>query len=173
MSSRVRLLAFAVWLMATATATAAWTGEVSVAATLGRTSVMLGDFLDYSIRVSAPPGTRTTVANLAAAFAGAGMETAATTAAVAQALAAMPATTATSSAPAAAAPMDLSPEQEHTAKAGEFEVTSRVWRVVPFRLGTVQLAGAEVQYHLPDGTIGSRAVPPVELQVQPVNMPRT
>ncbi|MBI4870158.1 MAG: hypothetical protein HY814_01160 [Candidatus Riflebacteria bacterium] len=142
---------------------------VSVSASIGVTSTVLGDQLRYGLTVSAPPGTVTTVVGLGAALAAAGMEAVPADGALelASVLAAATTTPATR-----AALSDPPPAELHVSRPGESEVTVRAWRVSAFRPGDVTLQGAQVRFHLPDGTAGTRPVPPVTLAVRPVQLPQ-
>ncbi len=140
---------------------------LSVSATLGVTSASLGELLEYTITVSAPPGSTTTLSALASALASAGIETVSTTAA---AQAALQATTAATSAPGAAL-LDPRPDSQRTSRVGDVDVTVRKWRVAPFALGPTEIAGARLRYTLPGGQPGELPIPAVPLQVGPVALP--
>ena len=148
---------------------------VSVSASLGRTSAVLGDQVDYAVNVSAPPGALTTVSGLGEALARAGLELAGSQASIDVAALAAPVSTgeadATTGAVATTAPADLRPDTEHTSQPGETQLTARVWRLAVFQLGEVELAGARVDYVLADGTRGSQPIPAVRLQVAKVTVP--
>lgn len=148
---------------------------VSVGASLGRTSAVLGDLLDYAVNVSVPPGARTTVAGLGEALARAGLEPVGDPASLDVGALAGPISTgeaaATTGAVAARAHVEPPPVSEHTSQPGETQLTARVWRLAVFQLGEVELAGARVDYVLADGTRGSLPIPAVRLQVGKVALP--
>ncbi len=148
---------------------------VSVSASLGRTSSVLGDQLDYAVNVPSPPGALTTVPGLREALARAGLEPAGSPASIDVAALAAPVSTgeaeATTGAVATTAPAEPRPDTEHTSQPGETQLTARVWRLAVFQLGELELAGARVDYVLADGTRGSQPIPAVRLQVGKVTVP--
>ncbi|MBI3893835.1 MAG: hypothetical protein HY303_20130 [Candidatus Wallbacteria bacterium] len=167
MKTETRLVLFLLALLALGAPSAFAGSPLSVSATAGRTSATLGDMLEFTITVSAPPGAVTSLSGVATALATAGLERSATLPGSLLGMESTAPTTATT----LGAPSEPKPDVERTTRTGDFDITVRSWKVAAFKLGSVEISGAKLRFRMPGGQEGEQLVPTVPLQVVPVTLP--